>query len=61
LVPLKTLNGMPNNGMIIYEMLRYGKRTGYCQEPFILTTTEVEKEYQEQMKQTEEEKVEIHK
>lgn len=51
LVPMKTLNGMPNNGMIIYEMFRYGKRTDYNQEPFILTTTEVEKEYQEQMKQ----------
>ena len=30
-VPMKTVNGMPNNGMIIYEMLRYGKRTDYNQ------------------------------
>ncbi|GGA47517.1 hypothetical protein GCM10011384_41520 [Psychrobacillus lasiicapitis] len=51
LVPMKTLNGMPNNGMIIYEMLRYGKRTDYNQQPFIPTTTDVEKEYQEQMKE----------
>lgn len=51
LVPMKTLNGMPNNGMIIYEMFRYGKRTDYNQEPFIRTTTEVEQEYQEQIKQ----------
>ena len=60
LVPMKTLNGMPNNGMIIYEMLRHGKRTDYNQEPFIPTTTEVEKKYQEQMKQIKEEKNEHH-
>lgn len=51
LIPMKTLNGMPNNGMIIYEMLRYGKRTDYNQQPFIPNTTEVEKEYEEQMKE----------
>lgn len=62
LVPMKTLNGMPNNGMIIYEMFRYGKRTDYNQEPFIPTTTEVEKEYQKQMKQIKEikKKKEVH-
>lgn len=59
LVPMKTFNGMPNNGMIIYEMLRYGKRTDYNQKPFIPTTTEVEKEYQEQMKQIKKKK-EVH-
>ena len=53
---MKTLNGMPNNGMIIYEILRYGKRTDYNPEPFIPTTTEVEKEYQIQMKQLEKDK-----
>lgn len=61
LVPMKTLNGMPNNGMIIYEIFRHGKRTDYCQEPFIPTTTGVEKEYQEQMKHIEEEKGKSHK
>ncbi|WP_144512259.1 hypothetical protein [Bacillus sp. FJAT-22090] len=56
LVPMKTLNGMPNNGMIIYELLRYGKRTDYNKKPFIPATTEVEKEYQRQMKNIEKEK-----
>lgn len=54
-VPMKTVNGMPNNGMLIYEMIRYGKRTDRNKEPFIPGTTEVEKEYQEEMKQMEEE------
>ena len=55
-VPMKTVNGMPNNGMIIYEMLRYGKRTDYNQEPFIPATTDVEEQYQEEMEKVKEEK-----
>ena len=55
-VPMKTMNGKPNNGMIIYEMLRYGKRTDYNHEPFIPATKEVEEEYQEQVKEIEEDK-----
>lgn len=58
-VPMKTVNGMPNNGMIIYEMLRYGKRTDYNNEPFIPSTSEVEEEYEEQMEEIEEMKEEI--
>lgn len=54
LVPMKTINGMPNNGMIIYEMLRYGKRVDYNNEPFIPSTTEVEKEYRHEMEELEE-------
>ncbi|MGK7378828.1 hypothetical protein ACSFXN_13425 [Planococcus sp. 1R117A] len=54
IVPMKTANGMPNNGLIIYEMLRYGRRTDYNQEPFIPSTTEVEEEYQEEMEKIEE-------
>ncbi|WP_088007713.1 hypothetical protein [Indiicoccus explosivorum] len=57
-IPMKTVNGMPNNGMIIYEMLRYGKRTDYNHEPFIPATTEVEEEYQEKVKEVEEKKEE---
>ncbi|MFC3418585.1 hypothetical protein ACFOLA_03735 [Salinicoccus hispanicus] len=53
-VPMKTVNGMPNNGMLIYEMLRYGKRTDRNKEPFIPATSEVEKEYQEEMQDLEE-------
>lgn len=48
-VPMKTANGMPNNGMIIYEMLRYGKRTDHNEDPFLPSTTEVEEQYEEEM------------
>ncbi len=54
-VPMKTINGMPNNGMLIYEMLRFGKRTDHNKEPFIPSTSIVENEYQEEMQQLEEE------
>lgn len=54
IVPMKTANGKPNNGFIIYEMLRYGRRNDYNQEPFIQATSDVEKEYKEEMEQIEE-------
>lgn len=54
IVPMKTANGKPNNGFIIYEMLRYGRRNDYNQEPFIQATSDVEKEYEEEMEQIEE-------
>lgn len=54
IVPMKTVNGKPNNGMIIYEMLRYGKRTDYNNEPFIPATSDVEVQYQEEMKKIKE-------
>lgn len=53
-VPMKTANGMPNNGLIIYEMLRYGKRTDYNEEAFIPGTSEVEEQYEEEMEKIEE-------
>lgn len=56
IVPMKTANGKPNNGLIIYEMLRYGRRTDYNDEPFIPGTSEVEEEYQEEMEKIEERK-----
>lgn len=49
IVPMVTANGMPNNGMIILELLRYGKRTDFNNEPFIQKTTNVEEQYQEDM------------
>lgn len=58
-IPMKTINGMPNNGMIIYEMLRYGKRVDYNTEPFLPSTTEVEEEYQEEMEEIEEQMEEM--
>ena len=54
IVPMFTVNGKPNNGMIIYEMLRYGKRTDYNMEPIIPATKDVEEEFQEQMEKIEE-------
>jgi hypothetical protein len=54
IVPMFTVNGKPNNGMIIYEMIRYGKRTDYNNEPFIPSTTEIEEQYQEDMKEIKE-------
>ncbi len=53
-VPMKTSNGMPNNGMIIYEMLRHGKRTDYNEQPFLPSTSEAEEEYQQEMEKIEE-------
>ena len=49
IIPMFTVNGKPNNGMIIYEMIRYGKRTDNNKEPFIPSTTEVEEQYKADM------------
>jgi hypothetical protein len=54
IVPMKTVNGKPNNGMIIYQMLRYGKRTDYNPEPFIPSTSKIDKEYKKEMEKIEE-------
>ncbi|MBB4824719.1 hypothetical protein HNO89_001943 [Sporosarcina luteola] len=51
IVPMITINGKPNNGMIIYEMIRYGKRVDYNNEAFLPATSKVEEEYQENMKE----------
>ncbi|MCG5105066.1 hypothetical protein [Oceanobacillus alkalisoli] len=48
-IPMKTVHGKPNNGMIIYQMIRYGKRTDYNPEPFLPSTSEAEKAYQKEM------------
>ena len=53
-VPMMTVNGKPNNGMIIYEMIRYGKRVDNNNESFLPATSKVEEEYQEQMKEIKE-------
>lgn len=60
-IPMKTVNGKPNNGMIIYELLRYGKRVDFNAEPLIPGTTEAEEEYQEAVQKMEETKEEIKK
>ncbi|QCR31011.1 hypothetical protein [Lysinibacillus sp. SGAir0095] len=54
IVPMCTVNGKPNNGMIIYELIRYGKRVDFNTESFIPTTSEMEKQHKEYMKKIEE-------
>ena len=51
---MKTVDGKPNNGMIIYEMIRYGKRVDYTNESFPPATSKLEEEYKEQTQQIEE-------
>lgn len=60
-VPMTTFNGKPNNGMIIYKMIRYGQRIDSSKEHILPSTSEVEKEYQEYMKEIEEMEEEIKK
>lgn len=54
IVPMFTINGKPNNGMIIYEMIRYGKRVDLNPESFLPTTSEMEKQHMEYMRKIEE-------
>ncbi|AXH99647.1 hypothetical protein DV702_07720 [Sporosarcina sp. PTS2304] len=60
-IPMNTVNGKPNNGMIIYELLRYGKRIDYNTEPLIVGTTEAEKEHEQEVKEFEKTKEELEK
>lgn len=53
-VPMSMVDGKPNNGMIIYEMIRYGKRIDHNPEPFLPSTSEVDEEYEEQVEQIKE-------
>ncbi|GIN56180.1 hypothetical protein [Lederbergia ruris] len=50
--PMITFNGMPNNGMIIYEMIRYGKRIDHNKEPFLPATSKIEEQYQQEIEQS---------
>ena len=54
IVPMFTINGKPNNGMIIYELIRYGKRVDLNPESFLPTTSEMEQQHKEYMKKIEE-------
>lgn len=60
-VPMTTFNGKPNNGMIIYKMIRYGKRIDSSKEHILPSTSEVEKEYQEYMKEIDENEKKVNK
>lgn len=46
-VPMFTVNGKPNNGMILYEMIRYGKRVDFNTDPFLPATSDMEREHEE--------------
>lgn len=50
-IPMKTLNGMPNNGMILYDLIRFGKRVDHNKTPFLPTTDGIEESYQDEMYQ----------
>lgn len=52
-LPMKTVDGKPNNGRLIFEMVKYGKRTDMNKEPFIPSTSGVEEAYQEERKRVE--------
>lgn len=52
-IPMSTLNGRPNNGKIIYDMLVHGKRTDSNKEHFIPSTSETDSEYERLMKDVE--------
>ncbi|MDW0110636.1 hypothetical protein QT716_11370 [Sporosarcina aquimarina] len=60
-VPMLMTSGKPNNGMIIYELIRYGKRVDYNEDEVIPSTSQVDKEYEEEMKNIEEMQEEIEK
>jgi hypothetical protein len=53
-LPMRTINGKPNNGRIIFDMVKYGKRTDLNKERFIPATTEVEDAYQKERQAIEE-------
>ena len=57
-IPMIMVDGKPNNGMIIYEMIRYGKRVDHNTEPFLPSTTKVDEEYEEEMEQIKEKIIE---
>lgn len=52
-IPMLTTHGKPNNGMIIYELIRYGKRVDYSEDEIIPSTTQVDEDYDEEMKKVE--------
>ena len=47
--PMGMAYGRPNNGMVIYEIIRYGKRVDANNEAFIPSTTDTDK-YQKSIK-----------
>ena len=52
-IPMIMNNGKPNNGMIIYELIRYGKRVDHNKDNLIPTTKQMEEDYQNEMKEIE--------
>jgi hypothetical protein len=56
ILPMKMVYGRPNNGKVIYQMLRYGKRVDTNKEPFLPSTTDIEKRYLKDMEALERDK-----
>lgn len=56
-IPMITVYGKPNNGRIIYDMLRHGKRTDYNHESLIPSTRDLDEEYEEELKVVEKEEL----
>ncbi|WP_231577183.1 hypothetical protein [Salinicoccus sediminis] len=48
-IPMKTLNGMPNNGMVMYNLIRFGRRVDHNKTPFLPATGDTEENYQNEM------------
>lgn len=44
-VPMTTINGLPNNGKIIYYMIKHGKRIDTNLEYFISSTTDIDSQF----------------
>lgn len=56
-MPMRTVNGKPNNGMVIYQMLRYGHRVDYNMEYLIPSTKDVDELYEKEMERQRESKL----
>lgn len=56
IIPMEMAYGRPNNGMVLYEIIRYGKRVDPNKEEFIPSTTDTENEYQKSMEELNEKK-----
>lgn len=44
-IPMTTINGLPNNGKIIYDMLKHGKRIDSNLDYFIPSTTDIDSQF----------------
>ena len=52
-IPMRTLSGMPNNGMIILDIIKRGRRSEMDKKGFLPSTTETERDYRDMEKSCE--------